>query len=77
MPLDRYEEGRITGRNVDVDEIIIFSMGIIALPAYRKYWSTNIFYKNEHFPSVLSTEQFRTILCFFNFVGNLTFRRQA
>ena len=25
-------------------------MGIIALPAYKKYWSIDIPYKNEHFP---------------------------
>ena len=58
-------------KNVDVDEMknigIIFNMGIIALPAYKKYWSTNIFYKNKHFPSVLSRTSFEIILHFFNF----------
>ena len=59
-------------KNVDVDEMkkfigIIFSMGIIALAAHKKYWSTDIFYKNEHFPSVLNREQFETIFRFFNF----------
>ena len=44
----------------------IFSMGIIALPAYKKYWSTDILYINEHFPSVFSRERFE-ILRFFNF----------
>ena len=58
-------------KNVDVDEMkkfigIIFSMGIIALPSYKKYWSTDILYKNEHFPSVFSRERFETILRFFN-----------
>ena len=42
-------------------------MGIIALPSYKKYWSTDILYNNEHFPSVFSWEQFETILRFFNF----------
>ena len=41
-------------------------MGIIALPAYKKYWSTDILYINEHFPSVFSRERFE-ILRFFNF----------
>ena len=59
-------------KNVDVDEMkkfigIIFSMGIITLPAYKKYWSTNILYKNEHFPSAVSRERFKTIIRFFNF----------
>ena len=59
-------------KNVDVDEMkkfigIIFSMGIIALPAYKKYWSTDILYKNEHFPSVLNRERFETMLRFFQF----------
>ena len=63
-------------KNVDIDEMkkligMIFSMDIIALPAYKKYWSTDILYKNEHFPSVLSRERFETILCFFK---NLTLR---
>ena len=57
---------------VDVDEMkkfigIIFSMGIITLPAYKKYWSTNILYKNEHFPSAVSRERFKKIIRFFNF----------
>ena len=47
--------------NVDVDEMkkffgIISSISIIALPAYKKYSSTDILYKNEHFPSGLSRE---------------------
>ena len=42
-------------------------MGIIALPSYKKYWSTDILYKNETFPSVFSRERFETILRFFNF----------
>ena len=46
---------------------ITFSMGIIALPACKKYWSTDILYENEHFPSVLNRERFETILRFFNF----------
>ena len=45
---------------------IIFSMGIITLSTYKKYWSTDILYKNEHISSVLSREQFETILRFFN-----------
>ena len=59
-------------KNVDVNEMkkfigIIFSMGIITLPSYKKYWSTDILYKNEHFPSVSSRERFETILRYFNF----------
>ena len=70
-PLRRRSSGN-NWKNVDVDEMkkligIIFSMGIIALPSYKKYWSTDILYKNEHFPSVISRDRFETILRFLNF----------
>ena len=43
-------------------------MGIIAPPAYKKYWNTDILYKNEHIPSVFTRERFETIPLFINFV---------
>ena len=63
-------------KNVDVDEMkkfigIIFSMDITGLPPYKKYWSTDMLCKNEHFPFTLSRERFEfySIL-----VKNLTLR---
>ena len=63
-------------KNVDVDEMkkfigIIFSMDITGLPPYKKYWSTDMLCKNEHFPFALSRERFEfySIL-----VKNLTLR---
>ena len=46
---------------------LIFSMGIISLPSYKKYWSKDLLYKSEHFPSIMSRERFESILRFFNF----------
>ena len=40
---------------------LIFSMGLISLPSYKKYWSKELLYKNEHFPSVMSRERFESI----------------
>ena len=42
-------------------------MGLISLPSYKKYWSKDLLYKNEQFPSVMSRERFEFILRFFNF----------
>ena len=46
---------------------LIFSMGLISLPSYKMYWSKDLLYKNEQFPSVMSRERFEFILRFFNF----------
>ena len=46
---------------------LIFSMGPISLPSYEKYWRNDLLYKNEHFSSTMSREQFESILHFFNF----------
>lgn len=46
---------------------LIFSMGLISLPSYKKYWSTDVLYKNEHFSSTMPRERFESILSFFNF----------
>ena len=37
---------------VDADEIkkiigLLFSMGLVSLPSYNKYWSTDVLYKNS------------------------------
>ena len=42
-------------------------MGLISLPSYKKYWSNDLLYKNEHFSSTMSRELFESILRFFNF----------
>ena len=46
---------------------LIFCMGLISLPSYKRYWSKDLLYKNKHFPSVFSRERFESILRFFNF----------
>ena len=37
------------------------------MPSYKKYWSKDLLFRNEHFPSVMSRESFETIMRFFNF----------
>jgi len=59
-------------KDVNCDEMrkfigIIFSMGLISLPSYKKYWSKDYLYKNEHFSSIMTRERFESILRFFNF----------
>ena len=59
-------------KDVSSDEIkrfigLIFSMGLISFPSYKKYWSNDLLYKNEHFSYTMSREQFESILRFFNF----------
>ena len=41
---------------------VIFSMGILSLPSYKEYWSKDLLYKNEHFPTIMSRERFESIL---------------
>ena len=45
----------------------IFSMGLISLPSYKKYWSNDLLHMNEHFSSTMSRERFESILRFLNF----------
>lgn len=59
-------------RDVSCDEMrkfirLIFSMGLMSLPSYKKYWSKDFLYKNEHFSSIMTRERFESILRFFNF----------
>ena len=42
-------------------------MGLISLPSYKRYWSKDVLYKNEHLSSLLTLERFESILRFFNF----------
>lgn len=58
--------------DVDADEMkkfigLLFSMGLVSLPSYKKYWSTDVLYKNENFATTMSRERFESILRFFNF----------
>ena len=46
---------------------LIFTMGLISMPSYKKYWSKDLLFKNEHFPSVMSRERFESIMRFLNF----------
>ena len=59
-------------KDVNSDEMkkfigLIFSMELISLPSYKKYWSNDLLYKNEHFSSTMSRERFESILRFLNF----------
>ena len=59
-------------KDVTTDEMkkfigLIYSMGFVSLPSYKTYWSTNVLYKNEHFPSVMTRERFESMLHCFNF----------
>ena len=58
--------------DVDADEMkkfigLLFSMALVSLPSYKKYWSTDVLYKNENFATTMSRERFESILRFFNF----------
>ena len=58
--------------DVDADEMnkfigLLFSMGLVSLPSYKKYWSTDVLYMNENFATTMSRERFKSILRFFNF----------
>ena len=63
---------RSTWTDVNVPDMkkfigLIFSMGLVLLPSYKKYWSKDLLHKNKHFPSVMNRERFESILRFFNF----------
>ena len=63
---------------ITIDEMrkfigLIFSMGLISMPSYNKYWSKDLLFKNEHFPSVMLRERFESIMRFFNFGEKLLF----
>ena len=65
-------------KDVNSDEMkkfigLIFSMELISLPSYKKYWSNDLLYKNEHFSSTISRERFESILRFFNFGEEVMF----
>ena len=62
-------------KNVYVDEMkkpirIIFSMGIIALPAYKKYWSTDL--RMNTFPLSSVENELKQYFSFSILVKNLT-----
>ena len=46
---------------------LVFSMGLIFMPSYKKYWSKDLLFKNKPFPSVMSRERFESIMQFFSF----------
>lgn len=55
--------------NVTIDKMKnfigpIFSMGLISMPLYKKYWSKVLLFKNKHFTLVLPREHFESILRF-------------
>lgn len=61
-----------TWNNVTLEEMrqflgLIFHMGLVAMPSYRCYWSTDRLYKNELFKSVMSRNRFQSIMRFLNF----------
>ena len=59
-------------KDVTVDEMrkfigIVFAMGLVSLPSYKKYWSRDLIYKNHFFQNVMSRERFEHIMCFLHF----------
>ena len=46
---------------------IVFAMGLVSLPSYKKYWSRDPIYKNNFFRNVMSRERFEHIICFLHF----------
>lgn len=49
---------------------LILHMGLVSLPSYDLYWSTNRLYKNTFFSSVMSREKFQAIMRFWHFGEN-------
>ena len=59
-------------KNVTVTEMkqfigLIFHMGLVAIPTYMSYWSTDRLYKNELFKSVMTRDRVTSIMHFLNF----------
>ena len=59
-------------KDVTVDEMrkfigIVFVMGLVSLPSYKKYWSRDLIYKNHFFRNVMSRECFKCIMRFLHF----------
>ena len=46
---------------------LVFHMGLVAMPTYKSYWSTDRLYKNELFKSVMIRDRFKSIMSFLNF----------
>ena len=46
---------------------IVFAMGLVSLPSYKKYWSRDLIYKNHFFRNVMSREHFERIMRFLHF----------
>ena len=66
---------------VTIDEMkkfigLISSMGILSMSSYKKYWSKELLFKNEHFPTVMSRERFESIMRFFSFGEKLLFENE-
>ena len=36
--------------------------GLVAMPSYRSYWSTDLLYQNEFFKSIISRNKFQSIM---------------
>ncbi|XP_057292564.1 piggyBac transposable element-derived protein 4-like [Hydractinia symbiolongicarpus] len=61
-----------TWNNVTLEEMrqflgLIFHIGLVAMPSYRCYCSTDRLYKNELFKSKMSRNRFQSIMRFLNF----------
>ena len=59
---------------VDVPEMkkfvgVLLMMGVVRLPSYQKYWSTDPFYNNKFASSAMTRDRFLSILRFWHF-GN-------
>lgn len=49
---------------------IVMYMGIVNLPTIADYWSTDLLFKNEIIPKVMSRNRFQIILKFIHFANN-------
>ena len=59
-------------KDVTVDEMrkfigIMFAMGLVSLPSYKKYWSRDPIYKNHFFRNIMSREHFEPIMRILHF----------
>ena len=68
----RCRSNLVDWKDVTVDEMrkfigIVFVMGLVSLPSYKKYWSRDPIYKNHFFRNVMSRERFERIMRFLHF----------
>ena len=45
---------------------LIFSMGLISMSSYKKYWSKDLLFKNEHMTHLLCRENILSPSCNFS-----------